>query len=438
MLGYQIWMAWKSLRRNPVLSSLVIAGIALGIAVSTTFVTTYYVMAQNPIPHKSDQLFYVQVDNWEPNNPWRAEKPDEPPDQLNYRDAMALMESDIPTYKSAMFKAHLTVHPDADGQRPFRSMARLTFGDFFPMFDVPFVYGGGWGKAADEGPDPVVVLDAEINQRLFGGENSVGRTVRIEDRDFTVVGVLARWDPHPKFYDLTNATFAEPEAIYMPFHFAEAMEIQTAGNTNGWKFEPGNEYQDLLQAETLWIQMWAQLDDSTQRAAYASYMDAYVEEQQRLGRLQRPLNNRLRPVMEWLDANEAVPPQARTLLIIGVLFLIVCSVNLIGILLGKFLARAPEVGVRRALGASRRSVFLQHLVECEVVGVIGGLAGILLSIPTLRVINRMFFPNIELFSLDGNMVVAGLVLALLAGLLAGLYPAWRICRLPPAIHLKLQ
>jgi putative ABC transport system permease protein len=54
------------------------------------------------------------------------------------------------------------------------------------------------------------------------------------------------------------------------------------------------------------------------------------------------------------------------------------------------------------------------------------------------VINRMFFPNIELFSLDGNMVVAGLVLALLAGLLAGLYPAWRICRLPPAIHLKLQ
>ena len=54
MLAYQIRIALKSLRRTPVLSLLLIGGIGLGIAVSTAFVTTYYIMAQNPIPEKSD------------------------------------------------------------------------------------------------------------------------------------------------------------------------------------------------------------------------------------------------------------------------------------------------------------------------------------------------------------------------------------------------
>ena len=57
------------------------------------------------------------------------------------------------------------------------------------MFEVPFLYGSGWGSTADEGPEPVVVLAKRTNERLFGGENSVGRKIRIEDREFTVVGV---------------------------------------------------------------------------------------------------------------------------------------------------------------------------------------------------------------------------------------------------------
>ena len=61
---------------------------------------------------------------------------------------------------------------------------------------------------------------------------------------------------------------------------------------------------------------------------------------------------------------------------VGLLFLVVAAVNLIGLLLGKFLARADEVGVRRALGASRRDVFLQHLVECQVVALLGGAIGV--------------------------------------------------------------
>jgi putative ABC transport system permease protein len=125
------------------------------------------------------------------------------------------------------------------------------------------------------------------------------------------------------------------------------------------------------------------------------------------------------------------------MLIIALLFLLVSSVNLIGILLGKFLSRAPEIGVRRALGASRRSVFIQHIVECELVGVLGGILGLGLSVIALKVINRMF-ENQTPFVLDFNMVAAALFLSLVAGLVAGVYPAWRICRVAPARYLKLQ
>ena len=163
----------------------------------------------------------------------------------------------------------------------------------------------------------------------------------------------------------------------------------------------------------------------------------YALEQKRLGRFQRPLNNRIRNVMEFLALGEGMPPEAKGIVIVGLLFLVVCSVNLIGILLGKFLARAPEVGVRRALGASRMSIFAQHLIECELVALMGGIAGLGLAILGMRLIEGIFQFDFTLY-LDLNMVMAGIAMALFSGLVAGIYPAWRICRIAPATHLRTQ
>ena len=88
-----------------------------------------------------------------------------------------------------MFKANLYVFPDPSVGRPARrSSTRLCFSDFFPMFDVPFQYGSGWDKQADDGAGAGGGADEETNDLLFGGQNSVGQTVRIEDREFKVVG----------------------------------------------------------------------------------------------------------------------------------------------------------------------------------------------------------------------------------------------------------
>jgi putative ABC transport system permease protein len=436
MFAYQLRLAWKSLRRNPILSILMIAGIGLGIAVAMTFVTAHYRISGDPIPWKSDRLFAVQLDSWDPESPYDPNKPDDPPVQVTYMDAMGILDNDIPTFRSAMYKTYLTVHPEGGDQRPFREVVRMCHADFFPMFDVPFRYGSGWSRDEDGGPIQVVVLGAELNQKLFGGENSVGRTVRIEDRSFEVVGVLDPWRPMPKFYDPNNGQFDEAEEIFMPFDFGTEMKIRTAGNTSSWKGY-GDEFEDKLRSEATWIQYWVQLDGADQRERYLAYLNAYSGEQKALGRFQRPLNNRLRDVMAWLHFWEVVPDEANTLLINALLFLLICSVNLVGILLGKFLARAPEVGLRRALGASRRWVFVQHLIECEMIGVIGGLLGLGLSVLGLELIDRLYDSQLN-FRLDVNMFLVALVLALLSALIAGVYPAWRICRIEPGLQLKAR
>ncbi len=439
MLGYNLRLALKSLRRNVGLSVLTVGGIALGIGVATLFSTIRHALARDPIPHQSARLHYVRLDNWDPARP----HPNDAgiPPQIAYRDMVEIMKSDVPSRQSGMFKANLYVFPDPKVGRPRRTLVRLCFSDFFPMFDVPFKHGSGWDGRADQGPEPVVVLGEEMNDLLFGGGNSVGQTVRIEDRDFRVVGVVDRWRPAVKFYDITQAAMVPPEQVFIPFNFLRPMEIRTAGNSDGWNSPPGPGLEGVLASDQTWIQMWAELPAAAARQRYEDFLKAYVSDQKRHGRFPRPLRVEVTPLMAWLKEQQVTPPEVTAMMVVSLLFLAVCALNLTGLLLAKFLARAPEIGVRRALGASRKQVFLQHVVECETVALLGGVVGVGLSLLALAGVNGWAMATIErsdLFRFDLTMAFVAFGLSLLAGLVAGLYPAWRVCRIPPAAHLKLQ
>jgi putative ABC transport system permease protein len=439
MLAYHVRIALRSLRRSLGLSTVIVGGIALGIGVASLFSTIRHSMAKDPIPGKSDVLHYVRLDSWDPA---RAHpNADGIPPQLTYRDAMEIMKTDIPARQTAMFKAQLYVFPDPKVARPKRTLIRLCFADFFPMFELPFKYGSGWDRKADEGPEPVVVLGEEMNDLLFGGSNSVGQTVRIEDREFRVVGVLDTWRPSIKFYDITQNAIQPPEQVFMPFNFVRPMQIRTAGNTDGWKSPPGPGPEGFLASDSTWIQFWAELKDAGARQRYIDFLKAYVIEQKKVGRFPRPLRVEVTPVMAWMESQKVTPPQVTAMMVVSLLFLAVCALNLMGLLLAKFLARAPEIGVRRALGASRRDVFVQHVVEAEMVGLLGGVLGVLLALGGVAVVNGWAMTAInrgDLFHFDAAMVLAAAGLSLAAGLVAGVYPAWRVCRIPPALHLKLQ
>jgi len=449
MAGYYVRLALMSFRRNPGLTALMVLAIGLGIAVCVVTLTMYRAMAGNPLWYKDDRLYAVTFDAWDPEESYynifdEPELAHLPPPQLTYRDVNALYESDIPERKAKMYTP-VSVLTRTDGSgKPEGGHVRATTKDFFAMFDTPFLYGGPWNDAADRGPEPVIVLSEESNEKLFGGENSVGRTVRFNDREFRIVGVVDDWLMQPRVYDLNTGPLADPNDASIPFLWGEAMELLNAGNTNCWKPEPIEGFKQFLGSECVWTQLWVELPDQSARERMQAFIDNYARDQKRGGRYVRPLNNRLTPPSQWLVDNQVVGSDNRLLVGIAFAFLAVCLINTVGLLLAKFLNGAAITGVRRALGASRRHIFLQLLTEVGVVAAAGALVGLGLGALGLWGLRALYADPLRaggyqaLAHVDATSVVSALILAVIAALAAGLYPAWRIGRLPPASYLKSQ
>jgi putative ABC transport system permease protein len=438
MFAYNVKLALKSMRRNPIMTGLMVAAIGVGIGVSMTTLTVHYLMSGNPIPSRSDVLFAVTMDNWDPLRAFDDDYPERAPHQVTFHDAERLLALGEARRQTAMFESGLIVEPAGVDDLPFEVGARVTDGDFFPMFDVPFLYGNGWDESADRSAEHVVVLTKALNERLFGGEDSVGRRIRMKDAEFQVVGVIDTWDPTPRFYDPINGGFQEVNDIFIPFSLTRALELQSFGSDWGWKAETINSFEQWLNSESVWVQYFVELESAREKDAYLAHLDAYVGEQKQLGRFERPLNNNLYDVMEWMAYHEVVANDARILVGLSFLFLVVCVLSSVALLLTKFIGRKGEISLRRALGASRVVIFRQQLVEVAVIGLTGGLAGLALVLLGLQGIDLLYDTPPGLVRLDWVMVLTAVAVSVASGIIAGLYPAWRACSIPPAAELKTQ
>jgi putative ABC transport system permease protein len=256
---------------------------------------------------------------------------------------------------------------------------------------------------------------------------------------FRIVGVLDEWRPTPKFYDLTNDRFSEVEQVFVPFHTSRALKLSPQGNMTCWD-DASTEEEGAYgpNAPCAWLQYWVELGSAGKVRAYRQYLENYSNQQRAAGRFERPTNVRLHGVMEWLDERNAVPGDVKLQVWLAFGFLAVCLLNMVGLLLAKFLRRSAEIGVRRALGASRGAIFTQFLIEAGFIGLIGGIAGLGLALLGLWAVRQQPAGYAELAHLDGTMLLTTFVLALASSVLAGLLPAWRAMQVAPAIQLKSQ
>jgi hypothetical protein len=200
------------------------------------------------------------------------------------------------------------------------------------------------------------------------------------------VGVLAPWRPPLRMVELGRNAEGPPEPIYIPFNHTVPQEIWLTGNNSGWKPVPINTFAEWIASERVWIQYWVELPDAASAGAYGDWLRSYIEDQKKLGRFERPVKYALTTIPGLIEEFHLMPEGVKAMSVVSLLFLAVSSLNLVGILLGKFLARIPEVSVRRALGASRAQIFWQHVIEVELVGIAGGVVGILLSTAILRLL----------------------------------------------------
>ncbi len=442
MFHYYCVLAFRSLRRNVGLSVLMVAAIGVGIGASMTTFCVFSAMDADPIAYKATQLYVPQIENWDPRNHSldSSEMPDGLSDQLTYRDAIALMQAHAAPRQTALYETLFTVTPSDPQLLPFRVGARAGYADLFAMFDVPFAYGGPWTAADDQAHTPVAVISRALNDRLFGGADSVGKVLRLDKDEYRIVGVLRDWNPVPRYYDLQDAFGNTPDDVLVPFTRAIDEHKLTGESSNcSGSGPPVGGWNGWLRSECIWLQFWVELPTAADGARYRAFLRNYAQAQRSSGRFQWAARTRLRDLSQWLSYENVVSSEVRILLVLGFAFLLVCLINATGLMLAKVMFRSTDTGVRRALGADRRAVFVQGLVEALVVGGVGAIVGVGLTLLGLYGLRELLTREaMVLARMHPSELVIAVALAVAATVLAGAYPAWRATRVQPAWQLKAQ
>ncbi|MBK8285342.1 MAG: ABC transporter permease [Ahniella sp.] len=436
MFFYYLKLGAVNLKRNPIITALMVITLAVGVAAAMTTLTILRGMSGDPIPHKSDRLFYVQIDT----GPVGRENPNGEPDaQMSYTDTMNLWRAAKAPRQTPLMGTSDTVSPERKDLQPFITTGLAVGADFFSMFDVPLLEGRFWSAEQDKAGSDVVVITRQMRDRLFGeGQSAVGKRLMLSQRELTIIGVLDTWSPLPKFYRLVGSNrYGSHEDYFLPIEYAVRVESGIEGQVSCTS-RPDPGFQGFLQSDCTWLQYWVELAEAGDRQGFADYLVAYVNEQKKLDRLPRTVNNRLRDVNEWMVQQGVVDNDTVVATWLAFAFLAVCLVNTVGLLLAKFSARPGEIGVRRALGASRAEIFSQFLTEAGVVGLVGAALGILLTLAALAYV-RQYARDIALLTeMDWLMLLTTVLISLVAALGAGLLPTWRACQVLPAAQLKSQ
>jgi putative ABC transport system permease protein len=434
MIQYYFTQAFRNIHHYFWLSTLISTTLGIGIAACTITFTLIYLMSSDPLPSKSDRVFHVQLDNWKSNA--AAILPDFPPEQVTWRDASNIVMAKQAKYQAASGITWGMVTPEDKNVPPFLGIVRATHGEFFPMFNVPFLFGQPWSNFPVNQAEYVTVLSKETNQRIFSGANSVGQTLPMLGTMFTVIGVLDDWHLSPKFYDMAFGPFSEPEDIYIPLQAKADLELPHGGSSNCWESDLGDEYSASLNSECTYLKLWVELDNSESRSQYQDFLKQYVEQQKQLGRFPKPINNVLLNINQWLNHKNAVGADIYVFFSLALLFLFVCLFNAASLISTKLVSKTSEIALRRALGANQQTVFTQCVVETIIFGLLGATLGLILSLLGLEGI-KLLYPNFSTFiALDITLVLFTISLSVLSSVVAGLIPTLRACSIAPASVLK--
>jgi putative ABC transport system permease protein len=175
---------------------------------------------------------------------------------------------------------------------------------------------------------------------------------------------------------------------------------------------------------------------------------SYMESEKALGRFPRELEMYLTNLDEQLAYIHGRNQFLNTFSVLATLFFAVCLLNAVGILLAKFMRRKKEVSLRRALGAKKKTIIMQHLLEVTIIGLLGGALGVVISyfglqgMMSIRLYSSDYTVRVEdvlpYFQLNWAMIGNAFVTGIFCTIIASIYPIWRLCNIPPASQLKSQ
>ncbi len=405
--------AFSSLMANKLRSSLTVLGIVIGVT-SVISLMSIGKGAQRSITQSIEgigtNLLFVR-----PNfaNEGRAQGAAGATITLTYEDAQALSDaSAAPAISGVAPQAQGGGQIVAGGQNTFAQIMGVT-PDFINVLNRNIAEGEFITDSDLQARTNVVVLGSSIAKTLFPDSEAVGETVRISQRPFQITGVM------------------------------QPIGGTTTGTQDNVVYVPLTTYQTRLSS-----QRTSQGRNSVQlinvKASDANSIDAAKAQ------IAQVLRDRHRVVLGASDdftiTSQEDVIQTRTQVVnvftiflgaISGISLLVGGIGVMNIMLVSVAERTREIGIRKALGAKRRDIMMQFLIEAIFLSLIGGLIGVALGLSTSGLVEKISLNNQTLTTaVTPDIIILAVSVSAFIGIFFGIYPASRASRLDPIVALR--
>jgi putative ABC transport system permease protein len=318
----------------------------------------------------------------------------------------------------SIFSTPGTVVSYVDGKK-IESMLKHTDGAFWRILDFEFLEGGPFTAEDDKEGRFVAVINETTRRRFFGDQTALGRTIRADDQSFRVVGVV------------------RDVPILRVIPFADVWTPNGTAKSTSYRTEYMGFYMAAILARS-------RADFPAIKAEVASRLkeaEAHIPDRRTFQRIGGGADTLFEAVARVIFGGRTLEGgQSEKLFallsLLGVMFMVLPTVNLVNINLSRILDRASEIGVRKAFGASSRTLVGQFIVENLVLTLLGGLLGLVLAAGVLAALNASGVIPYAQLHLNLRVFAYGLAIALFFGLFSGVYPAWRMSRVHPVQALR--
>ncbi|MDN3579278.1 ABC transporter permease [Mucilaginibacter flavus] len=292
---------------------------------------------------------------------------------------------------------------------------KYTNAEYWDVMDYDFTEGKPFNKQQVDNADRVVIISEDMKKQYFGDAGPVvGKYFEADNVSYRVIGVV-------KNVPVTSYMFFSD--IYMPY---------TTSKADYKSKSYGGGYMGVLMA--------ANKDDVPKmQAEYENLMKRVPVESKDFQHLYSHANTFFSSYVDTgNEGTSGVFIVVTAISIFVFIFMLLPTLNLVNINITRIMERSSEIGVRKAFGASSKTLVYQFIVENLILTLLGGIIGTILSVIVLAVINNAdLIANLQL-SINFTVLFIALLVCLVFGFLSGVYPAWRMSKLNVVTALKAQ
>jgi putative ABC transport system permease protein len=398
-----IIISYKAITANKLRSFLATLGIVIGISSVTLMQTAIEGINrafEKSISSVGADVLYVQKFEWFGKEDWTFYR--------NRKD-ITMAQYD---YLNRNSQTSAIMCPSVGGNRTLKYKDLVlenvfllgTTYEYQPTFGLDIEDGRFFTQRESDGGYPVCVIGMDIKNAFFENTDPIGKTIKIGSYSFRVIGVVEKQGSLLGLISLDNRVIIPISRFFSLYGGKRGLSINIkAADINNM---------DETKEEVISIMRKAR------RVPYGVRDDFGINQQEAL--------------KTTFDSVTALIKIIGTL--ITSLSLIVGSVGIANIMFVSVKERTKEIGIRKAIGAKKRTILFQFLIESCSICFIGGVIGLLISIPISLAINAFLLPT----AMPLWVIVLALVVSLVFGVLAGFFPAYNAAKMDPVDSLRYE